>query len=143
MRNSKRLITSLVILLCTTLGPIGTSSGADPELSLTFAIDTSGSMRGDNIKEVRKSIVTVLENLKGPVKYSVVSFSNKAKIEVSQSSRSEDVIESIDSFKPAGRTALYDGLISALMSSHLPVRPLACPARFERAAYALEEIVAA
>ena len=114
MRNSKRLITSLVILLCTTLGSIGTSSGADPELSLTFAIDTSGSMRGDNIKEVRKSIVTVLENLKGPVKYSVVSFSNKAKIEVSQSSRSEDVIESIDGFKPAGRTALYDGLISAL-----------------------------
>ena len=67
MRNSKRLITSLVILLCTTLGPIGTSSGADPALSLTFAVDTSGSMRGENIKEVRGSIVTVLENLKGPV----------------------------------------------------------------------------
>ena len=25
-----------------------------------------------------------------------------------------------------------------LMSSHRPVRPLACPARFERATYALE-----
>jgi len=29
------------------------------------------------------------------------------------------------------------------MSSHRPVRPLACPARFERATYALEEFVAA
>ena len=29
-----------------------------------------------------------------------------------------------------------------LMTSHRPVRHLACPARFERATYALEEIVA-
>ena len=29
------------------------------------------------------------------------------------------------------------------MPSHRPVRPLACPARFERATYALEEFVAA
>jgi Flp pilus assembly protein TadB/uncharacterized protein YegL len=117
MRNSKRLLTSLVLLVCATLGSIGTSSGADPALSLTFAVDTSGSMRGENIKEVRGSIVTVLENLKGSVNYSVVSFSNKAKIEVSQSSRSEDVIESLNGFKPVGRTALYDGLMSALKNT--------------------------
>ena len=30
-----------------------------------------------------------------------------------------------------------------LMTSHRPVGPLACPARFERATYALEEFVAA
>ena len=29
-----------------------------------------------------------------------------------------------------------------LMTSHRPVGPLACPARFERATYALEEFVA-
>ena len=37
-------------------------------------------------------------------------------------------------------TAIELGFLSR---SHRPVGPLACPARFERATYALEEIVAA
>ena len=37
-------------------------------------------------------------------------------------------------------TAIESGFLSR---SHRPVGPLACPARFERATYALEEIVAA
>ena len=36
-------------------------------------------------------------------------------------------------------TAIESGFLSR---SHRPVGPLACPARFERATYALEEIVA-
>ena len=37
-------------------------------------------------------------------------------------------------------TAIESGFLSR---SHRPVGPLACPARFERATYALEEFVAA
>lgn len=117
MKPKERFLALLVILLSVTAVSTPISAGEGPVLSLTFAVDASGSMRGDNIKQVRESIATVVENLTTATEYSVISFSNKPKILISKTSQSSDVTQSLKELKPGGQTALYDGLQVALKNT--------------------------
>lgn len=114
MSNRRRIFASLIILVLVTAGSARPSIGAEPLLSLTFAVDASGSMRGENIEQVRQSVSDVIKNLDIPAQFSLVIFANEAKVLFSNSSRNSDVIDGLKELRPAGRTALYDGLQAAL-----------------------------
>lgn len=117
MKTRRYILSILVSFTLLIFGPIQPSTAAADDLSLTFAIDTSGSMRGEKIKQVRKSIKTIVESLEIPAKFSIVTFADDVKVLISNSAQSEEIVDSLERLTTSGKTALYDGVDSAFKST--------------------------
>ena len=90
---------------------------ASEELSLTFAIDASGSMRGEKIVQVRKSITTIVDNLEVPAQLSLITFASRTKVLIAGSRQKEELKVALENIRPAGNTTLYDGISTALQNT--------------------------
>lgn len=117
MRNRRKFYTALLVLAFSLAAPNAVSTAVEPKLSLTFAIDTSGSMRGDKIRQVQNSVSSIVETLDGRAQFSIITFSNDAKILLSSMTQGSEVIRVLNELKPSGNTALYDGLETALKNT--------------------------
>jgi Ca-activated chloride channel family protein len=87
-----------------------------PDASLTFLIDTSGSMdRSDRIVVVKEALETLVLELDRGDTVSIVTFSNGAQVLLEPTSvRDEDIIiDAIHSIRPDGSTNLEAGLVTA------------------------------
>ena len=87
-----------------------------PDASLTFLIDTSGSMdRTDRLGVVKASLETLVRELDGGDTVSIVTFATGSQVLLEPTSvRDEDVIiDAIRSLRPNGSTNLESGLQQA------------------------------
>lgn len=87
-----------------------------PDASLTFLIDTSGSMdRSDRMTVVKESLKTLVLELDNGDTVSIVTFANGSEILLQPTSvRDEQIIlDAIDSLRPSGSTNLEAGLALA------------------------------
>lgn len=87
-----------------------------PDASLTFLIDTSGSMdRSDRIVVVKEALETLVLELDRGDTVSIVTFSNGARVLLEPTSVSDEdvIIDAIRSIRPDGSTNLEAGLVTA------------------------------
>lgn len=89
-------------------------SNADrPNASLTFVVDTSGSMdRANRLELVRSSLRLLVEELESRDTVSIITYSDNAQILLSPTSvdRADEIIAAIDRLQPTGSTNLEAGL---------------------------------
>jgi len=86
---------------------------------ICFVVDTSGSMAGNKIKQLRKSLAFCLDNLKELDRFEIVRFSTEAEPFFNKvMPASEDNLERAQSFvakmKPIGGTAIHEALQKSL-----------------------------
>lgn len=87
-----------------------------PDASLTFLIDTSGSMdRSDRMTVVKEALKTLVSELDGGDTVSIVTFANGSEVVLEPTSVRDDevIISAIDSLRPNGSTNLEAGLALA------------------------------
>ncbi len=91
--------------------PIDPSTLERPPMNVVFAIDTSGSMQGNNIAYVREGLARTLDDLRPEDLVSVVTFSNASSVLLEAVPGDDPQISSVFSGLAAdGSTNLYDGL---------------------------------
>lgn len=105
------------------------STGAHVPTALTLAIDTSGSMRGENIVHAREAALRLLDELEPGDIVSLVTFSDRARVRVPPTtldeSRRRSLRTVVEELSAEGGTAMGDGLRLAsaqlwnVPSSHL------------------------
>lgn len=117
MKNSypKALLSALLFVISLCLFPAGVH--ASGKLSITFAVDASGSMRGENIRQIRQSVEQITESLDSSAQYSLISFSSKTQVLISGTSDSSLLNTALASIQPRGNTSLYDGLDQAILET--------------------------
>ncbi len=87
-----------------------------PAASLTFVIDTSGSMdRQDRLGLVKDSLETLVDELDDDDTVAIVTYSSEAEIVLEPTSvrDADDIYRAIDRLRPDGSTNLESGLITA------------------------------
>ena len=103
-----------ILLLCTFVSILPNSAFAEERLSITFTVDISGSIRGEKFTQIKNSIKQVIDSLKPNDQYSLVTFSDKVEVIVSNTSDRDSFNASLESIKPEGSTSLYDGLSKSI-----------------------------
>ncbi|MEO1063889.1 MAG: von Willebrand factor type A domain-containing protein [Actinomycetota bacterium] len=84
-----------------------------PDASLTFVIDTSGSMDQDNrIDLVRTSLIRLVEELRDDDEIAIVTYGSDARVvlEPTRVRDADEIIEVIEDLRPNGSTNLEAGL---------------------------------
>jgi Ca-activated chloride channel family protein len=87
--------------------------GARPSASLTFVIDTSGSMdRPDRLELVKSALIGLTRRLEADDSVAIVTYSDGGQVilEPTEVADEDRIIEAIDSLRPNGSTNLEDGL---------------------------------
>lgn len=83
---------------------------------IVLLVDTSGSMEGDKIEQVKAGLETFLARILPEDRVSLVTFDSTARVAVPPAPLSENRIalsEAIQGMRAEGKTAIYDGLRSA------------------------------
>jgi tight adherence protein B len=88
--------------------------GATPDRSTVLVIDTSGSMTASGMATVRSSVQAFLANVPRDVKIGVVSFADKATVNLVPTTDHTKVQQVVDTLRSKGETALYAGVNSAV-----------------------------
>jgi Ca-activated chloride channel family protein len=87
--------------------------GARPRASLTFVIDTSGSMdRPDRLELVKSALIGLTRQLEADDSVAIVTYSDGGQVILEPTEVADEgrIIEAIDSLRPNGSTNLEDGL---------------------------------
>lgn len=103
-----------VLLLSILLLAVPHKGYASEKLSITFAVDASGSMRGEKIRQIQESVSQISSSLETSGQFSLVTFSDEVEVLVSNTSDQNLIESALQSIKPAGKTSLYDGLKKSL-----------------------------
>lgn len=112
LKSSLSILFSLSFLL---LNP--GHSVAFERLTITFAVDASGSMRGEKIRQIQQSVEQITNSLDSSARFSLITFSNEVEVLISNTSDRDQLISALQSIRPAGNTSLYDGLDQALLAT--------------------------
>jgi Ca-activated chloride channel homolog len=86
---------------------------SDGPASVVFVVDTSASMTGAKWRGLRDGLKRFLAGASEGSDYTLVAFSNTARLVVRSVSR-EELWQSFNTLKPSGSTALYDALLLGL-----------------------------
>ena len=96
---------------------LATPRALDPErmtpLNLVLVIDRSGSMSGDRIAIVKKSLLSLIERLRPTDRVAIVGFSDEACVELGacHKTRQTEIRNAINRIEAGGSTNLYAGLM--------------------------------
>src|SRR5215510_2124272 len=82
-------------------------------VSIVFVVDNSSSMRGEKWRNLRSGFKKFLATAREGNDYTLIAFNEKPRLVVSSTSAKE-LWQSLDSMKPYGETALYDGMLMGL-----------------------------
>ncbi len=83
-------------------------------ISISLVIDTSGSMKGQPIKDAIESASSFIDKLREIDKLSIIGFSESPTVFSSFSSDKERLKKSLTEIQANGETALFDGIIRAI-----------------------------
>ncbi|MEM6990977.1 MAG: von Willebrand factor type A domain-containing protein [Myxococcota bacterium] len=80
--------------------------------NLVFVIDVSGSMRGDRLSTVKKSLAMLVDQLRADDSVGIVAYGSKARVVLSPTSGSErqQILAAIDGLRTEGSTNVQAGL---------------------------------
>ncbi|MEP7379718.1 MAG: von Willebrand factor type A domain-containing protein, partial [Chloroflexota bacterium] len=83
-----------------------------PSVSLTFVIDTSGSMAGDKLNLVKHALELLVSRLRGDDTVAIVSFSDSASLVLGPTSAADSwsIYDAIDALQSTGSTNAQAGL---------------------------------
>ncbi|MDP9022333.1 MAG: type II secretion system F family protein [Actinomycetota bacterium] len=87
---------------------------ASEDIEIVLLVDTSGSMQGEPIEAARRAAEAFLDRLPAEVDVAVVSFGSGASVLAPFSTDRTATKVAIAGLAAAGRTALYDGVTTAL-----------------------------
>ncbi|MEL7435818.1 MAG: VWA domain-containing protein, partial [Chloroflexota bacterium] len=108
----------LVLLIVLSLSTVWTvqaqSSDETASVSITLAIDTSDSMWGNPINNVREAATDFVLMSDPSIPIAVVTFSNQAQVVSDFTTDRSALLEIISELTPGGVTALYDGATVAM-----------------------------
>ena len=98
------------------------------EKDVTFILDTSGSMKGDKLKQAKKALIFCIENLGKKDKFEIIRFSTEAESFFNQLKETNEMNiikakEFIKSFDPVGGTNIEEALNLALSRNNNKTRP--------------------
>ena len=83
-------------------------SDSDTPVSLAIIFDTSNSMSGEKINRAREALARFVETSHREDEYFLISFSDRARLLLDQTSDSSAVVDKFTYVEPRGETALYD-----------------------------------
>ena len=83
-----------------------------PAANLVFVIDVSGSMRGDRLSTVKKSLAMLVDQLRADDSVGIVAYGGKAEIilEPTPGSDRKTILSAVERLKTGGSTNLQQGL---------------------------------
>lgn len=93
---------------------ITSGQGTPVRRTAMIVVDTSGSMGPSGMSTVRSAVAAFLKSVPNDVGIGVVSFSDKARLELAPTRDSGKVQAAVDLLKAHGETALYDGVALAV-----------------------------
>ncbi|ESO84891.1 hypothetical protein LOTGIDRAFT_146259, partial [Lottia gigantea] len=100
-----------------------TPSGLKPiDKNILFVLDTSGSMAGIKIQQLRESMLTILDNLNPDDNFNILRFESNTStlfdypVEANLTNIEEAMILVRDTIKAGGGTAINDALLEAIIS---------------------------
>ncbi len=79
-----------------------------------LVVDTSGSMQDDGMAAVRASVASFLSLVPADVQVGVVSFADRAVVDLAPTTDRAAVQRTVDKLKSRGETSLYDGMTKAI-----------------------------
>ncbi|MQB01788.1 MAG: VWA domain-containing protein, partial [Actinobacteria bacterium] len=91
--------------------PIGGRAGASGAVLL---VDVSGSMKGRPMSDAIGAVQIFLDGLQAEDEVALVTFADDVRVVSDYTADHEAVAEAVADLRPAGETALYDGLLAAL-----------------------------
>ncbi len=100
-----------------------------PAQDIIFVADTSGSMAGVKMEQLRKTLIQCLQSLEAGDRFELISFSTEArplngKLTDVSSESVKRAVSFVGDLKPVGGTAIHDALVAALKISGDGDRPL-------------------
>jgi Ca-activated chloride channel family protein len=98
------------------------------EKDVTFILDTSGSMKGDKLKQAKKALTFCIENLSSNDQFEIIRFSTEAECFFNQLKKAnkeniKQAKEFIKSFEPIGGTNIEEAIKKALSEKNNKNRP--------------------
>jgi uncharacterized protein YegL len=104
-----------IAALAAVLGGGVLAGGTPPETTrVAFLVDTSGSLRGDDLARAGALVSGVMDALPAGAEAALVTFDDDARVTVAPTSRREDVRAALAALRPRGRrTAMNDALFDA------------------------------
>jgi Ca-activated chloride channel homolog len=100
----------------------------DPPINLCLVIDTSTSMQGPRLDQVKAAVIQVIDSLRESDTFSVVAFSDRAEVVVSAQRSQADRIHSkakVSIVAAHGGTEILQGLLCGLTELHHHLSPAA------------------
>jgi Ca-activated chloride channel family protein len=86
----------------------------DTPVSAMFALDTSGSVKGEPLRHLREAATTALKSLRGGDRAALLTFSHELALRSGWTSSSAELSHAIAAAEASGGTALYDAAYAAL-----------------------------
>ncbi|MEM9952463.1 MAG: VWA domain-containing protein, partial [Chloroflexota bacterium] len=115
MRRHHIVLVLLIVLSLSTVWTVQAQSNDESaSVSITLAIDTSDSMWGNPINNVREAATDFVLMSDPSIPIAIVTFSNQAQVVSDFTTDRSALLEIISELTPGGVTALYDGATVAM-----------------------------
>jgi glycosyltransferase XagB len=82
--------------------------------AIVLAIDTSDSMSGGALQQAQEAARSFIERVNGDTQVAIVAFGSEVEVVQPYTTNSDILLRAIDSLRPGGVTALYDGTLTAI-----------------------------